>query len=173
MPLAWNIAVFDETVCIATNYLQLLWIWNNWKDQNCNIWVAKSIIALHREDMGHCTVMHVFARLSKNNLFCATNISVQKFCANKKSQKATNFFQKVTLKGKTVVNCAFFRSKTQILRSLWKILRNRTVAWSQLLETLVCALHCTMWIALCFNAIHFTAPHCTAFTCTALPCPVQ
>ena len=33
-------------------------------------------------------------RLSKNNLFCATNISVQKFCANKKGQKATKFFEK-------------------------------------------------------------------------------
>ena len=35
-----------------------------------------------------------------------------------------------------MVNCAFLRSKTQILRDLWKILRDRAVAWSHLLETL-------------------------------------
>ena len=40
-------------------------------------------------------------------------------------------------KGETVVNCAFLRSKTQILRNLWKLLRDRAVAWSQLLEALI------------------------------------
>ena len=72
---------------------------------------------------------------SKNNYFCATNISVQKFCSNQMGQKPTKKFEIWPQKGKTVVNCAFLLSKNQILRNLWKILRDRTVARSHLLET--------------------------------------
>ena len=71
---------------------------------------------------------HPTARLSKSNFFCATNISVWKFCANKMGQKKNKFVAKWPKKGKTVVNCAFLRSKTQILRNIWTILRDRTVA---------------------------------------------
>ena len=56
-------------------------------------------------------------RLSKSNFFCATNISVQKFCANKIGQKPTKNL-KMTQKGKTVVNCAFLCAKAQILRNV-------------------------------------------------------
>ena len=42
----------------------------------------------------------------------------------------------MTQKGKTVVNCAFLCAKAQILRNVWKILRERTVARLHLLETL-------------------------------------
>ena len=51
--------------------------------------------------------------------------------------KPNNKIWKITQKGKTVVNCAFLRSQNQIWRNLWKILRDRTVARSHLLETLL------------------------------------
>ena len=40
-------------------------------------------------------------------------------------------------KGENVMNYVFLGSKTQILRNTWNFLRDCTVAWSQLLETLI------------------------------------
>ena len=47
----------------------------------------------------------------------ATNVSVQKFCANNIVQKPPKNLN-LPKKCKTVVNCEFLRSKAQILRPL-------------------------------------------------------
>ena len=92
-----------------------------------------TVITCH---LGVITRREERADFLKANFFCASNISVQMFCANKMGQKPTKNLKKWPKKGKTVVNCAFLRSKAQILRNVWKFLRDRTVARSHLLETL-------------------------------------
>ena len=71
------------------------------------------------------------ARPSKSKLFCRSKV-LRKLNGPKTNIKIENWPKK----GETVVNCAFLHSKTQILRNLWKLLRDRAVAWSQLLEAL-------------------------------------
>ena len=77
------------------------------------------------------TVLSIASLLS-----CATNISVRKFRTNQMGQKPKKKkFEIWPQKSKTLVNCAFSRSKTQILRNLWNFLRDCTVTHLHLLDT--------------------------------------
>ena len=59
--------------------------------------------------------------------FIAGPIFLFECFVQKKNMPKTILFS-MTQKGKTVVNCTFLRSKTEILHNLWKNLRDRTVA---------------------------------------------
>ena len=110
-----------------------------WENTHCLTWLVEHkchTLMTHKSWHPPWQLWNALTRLFKSNYFCATNISVQKFCANQMGQKPTKKFEIWPQKGKTVVNCAFLRSKTQILRNIWKILRDRTVARSHLSETL-------------------------------------
>ena len=61
----------------------------------------------------------VAGSLSKSKFCYATHFSIQKFCGNNMGQKPTTIFKNEP-EGKTLVNCACLRSKTQILRHPWK-----------------------------------------------------